>query len=340
MGVDLGNIITREKIELEELTGWRLAIDAYNALYQFLAIIRGVSGEHLRDNKGRITSHLSGLFYRTVNLVELGIKPVYVFDGTPPEIKKTEIERRSRRRMLAAQEYQKALEQGNLEEARKYAEASTSLRKEMVDEAKTLLDAMGIPWVDAPSEGEAQAAVMAQEGIVDAVGSQDHDSLIFGAPILIRNVTISGKRKLPSKNIMIDVVPERIRLSEVLRSLEISREQLVDLAILIGTDFNPDGFEGIGPSKALKLIKKYGKLENITELKEEIEKLDYKKIREIFLNPPAQRGLSVSWKSMNREKVIAFLVGEHSFSEERVNSALDRLERSEREKTESLEKWF
>jgi flap endonuclease-1 len=340
MGVDLGDIIPREKIELEDISGWRLAIDAYNALYQFLAIIRGASGEHLRDAKGRVTSHLSGLFYRTVNLLEIGIKPVYVFDGKPPEMKRLEVERRYARREQAAEEYQKALLRGDVEQARKYAEASTTLRREMVDDAKKLLDAMGVPWVDAPSEGEAQAAVMAQEGTVDAVGSQDHDSLIFGAPVLIRNVTISGKRRLPSKGIMVDVHPERIRLSDVLRSLDISREQLVDLAILIGTDFNPDGFYGIGPAKALKLIKRYNRLEEIVELRDEISKIDYNSIRSIFLNPPAIRNVSVKWGSPDREKIISFLVNEHSFSQERVSSAIERLIQVEKTRSESLEKWF
>lgn len=340
MGVDLGDIIPREKIELEDISGWKLAIDAYNALYQFLAIIRGASGEHLRDSKGRVTSHISGLFYRTVNLIELGIKPVYVFDGKPPEMKMIEVERRYARREAAAEEYRKALQQGDLEQARKFAEASTTLRRDMVEDAKRLLDAMGVPWVDAPSEGEAQAAVMAIEGTVDAVGSQDHDSLIFGAPILIRNVTISGKRRLPSKGIVIDVQPERIRLSDVLRLLEITREQLVDLAILLGTDFNPDGFYGVGPAKALKFIKKYGKLENIVELSEDISKIDYNAIRNIFLNPPAKRNVSVSWGKMDKDKILSFLVNEHTFSEERVRAAIERLSEAERRQSESLEKWF
>lgn len=340
MGVDLGDIVPREKIELENLTGWKLAIDAYNALYQFLAIIRGANGEHLRDSKGRVTSHLSGLFYRNVNLMELGIKLVYVFDGKPPELKAMEIERRSAQRRQASELYLKALQEGDIIAARRYAEASTSLREEMVIEAKKLLDAMGIPWVDAPSEGEAQAAVMAAEGLVNAVGSQDHDSLIFGAPILIRNVTISGRRKLPSKDIFVEVQPEKIVLSNVLRELGISREQLVDLAILIGTDFNPDGFEGIGPVRALKLIKKYGSLEKIEELKDDISGIDYDSIRKIFLEPPARRGLRVEWRDPDRDKIISFLVGEHSFSLERVQSAIDRLQSSLASRSETLERWF
>ncbi|HME19238.1 MAG TPA: flap structure-specific endonuclease, partial [Nitrososphaerales archaeon] len=210
MGVDFGDAIPREKIELADISGWKLAVDGYNTLYQFLAIIRGPSGEHLKDSKGRVTSHISGLFYRNINLMELGIKLVYVFDGKPPDLKMEEIERRSAQRREAKDQYLKALQAGDVVQARKFAEASTVLRRDMVADAKELLEAMGIPWVDAPSEGEAQASVMAAEGTVNAVASQDHDSLVFGAPILVRNVTISGKRRLPSKGIVINVVPERI----------------------------------------------------------------------------------------------------------------------------------
>jgi flap endonuclease-1 len=340
MGLDLGNIITREKVELEQLSGWKLAVDAYNTLYQFLAIIRGASGEHLKDSKGRVTSHLSGIFYRNINLMELGMKLVYVFDGRPPDLKSVEIERRTVQRRQASEQYTRALQAGDLVSARKFAEASTSLRRDMVQEAKLLLEAMGIPWIDAPSEGEAQAAILASEGTVNAAASQDHDSLIFGAPILVRNVTISGKRKLPSKGIFINVQPERITLASVLKELELGREQLVDLAILIGTDFNPDGFEGIGPAKALKLVRKYGKLEEFPELKKGLSQIDYLAIRKLFLEPPVTRGLKPEWKPFQKDGLISFLVDEHSFSLDRVRSAIERLEKAESTQTDTLEKWF
>src|SRR5271157_992173 len=270
MGVDFGDSIPREKIQLEDISGWSLAVDGYNTLYQFLAIIRGMDGGHLKDSQGRVTSHISGLFYRNVNLLELGMKLVYVFDGKPPELKNEEIERRSAQRREAKDQYLRALQAGDMVQARKFAEASTVLRRDMVADAKQLLEAMGIPWVDAPSEGEAQASVMAAEGTVKAVASQDHDSLMFGAPILVRNVTISGRRKLPSKGIFINVQPERISLSSVLAELGLTREQLVDFAILLGTDFNPGGFDGVGPATALKYLKKYGRLEEIKELKDKL----------------------------------------------------------------------
>lgn len=340
MGIDLGDIIPRKKIELSALSNKRMAVDAYNALYQFLAIIRGVGGEHLRDAQGRVTSHLSGLFYRNVNLMELNIKLVYVFDGAPPELKTEEIQRRRQVKEEATRHYHQAVAAGDMTNARKFAEAATSLRSDMVGDAKRLLDAMGIPWYDAPSEGEAQASVMASEGTVDGVASQDHDSLLFGAPLLARNVTISGRRRLPSKNIFIDVEPELISLAETLETLQFTREQLVDLGILLGTDFNPDGFKGIGPARALKFIKTYGSLERVEPLKEEIAKIDYPAIRKLFLSPPADPNVKPVWKEYDADAVEAFLVGEHSFSAERVAAASKRILNVEASKTESLEKWF
>ncbi|HUI23730.1 MAG TPA: flap endonuclease-1 [Nitrososphaerales archaeon] len=340
MGVDFGDSIPRERIQLEDISGWKLAVDAYNTLYQFLAIIRGMDGGHLKDSQGRVTSHISGLFYRNINLLELGIKLVYVFDGRPPELKMEEIRRRSEQRREARDQYLRALQSGDMVQARKYAEASTVLRRDMVADAKKLLDAMGIPWVDAPSEGEAQASAMAVEGTVRAVASQDHDSMVFGAPVLIRNVTISGKRRLPGKGIVVNVVPERIELSSVLASTGLTRDQLVDFAILLGTDFNPDGFEGVGPATALKYLKKYGRLEDISELRDPLRSVNYRAIRDLYLNPPVNKGVHPEWKPMDREKIISFLVGEHSFSRDRVEAAIARVQASEQTQSETLEKWF
>ncbi len=340
MGVNLGDVIPRRKVALESLSNKKIAIDAYNTLYQFLAIIRGAGGEHLKDSKGRVTSHLSGLFYRNINLLELGMKLVYVFDGAPPELKAVEIDRRRKQRDEAKRQYAVAVGAGDMVSARKYAEASTSLRQDMVVESKQLLDVMGMPWVDAPSEGEAQAAVMAMEGTVDAVGSQDHDSLLFGAPLLARNITISGRRRLPSKNVFIDVEPETISLQETLKALELTREQLIDFGVLMGTDFNPDGFRGIGPVRGLKLLKTYGTIDKIEPLKDEVARVDYQAIRNLFLHPPAKKGITPSWGELKPDALRAFLVDEHSFSAERVDSAIKRVVGIESSKTETLEKWF
>ena len=199
---------------------------------------------------------------------------------------------------------------------------------------------MGFPWVDAPSEGEAQASTMSIEGTVNAVASQDHDSIVFGAPVLVRNVTISGKRRLPSKGITVNVVPERITLSSVLSSTGLTREQLVDFAILLGTDFNPDGFEGVGPATALKYLKRYGRLEEIKELSGPLQAVNFREIRSLYLDAPSTKGVRPEWKQMDRERVISYLVGEHSFSRDRVEAAMARIQKAEVGQSETLEKWF
>jgi len=344
MGVNLKGLVTAQTVSLEEMRGRVLAIDGYNALYQFLSIIRQPDGTPLMDSAGRVTSHLSGVFYRTVNLLEAGIKPVYVFDGKPPELKLREIERRAEIKEKAEEEYRAALERGDLEGARKAAQATSHLTGEMVDQTKDLLGAMGIPWVQAPSEGEAQAAFMTRRGDAWATVSQDYDSLLFGAPRLVRNLTISGRRKLPNKPVYIDVEPEMIRLDEVLRALNVSREQLIDIGIMLGTDFNPDGFKGIGPKKAKKIIEEYGSLKAAIE-RGAIEvdpHIDVDAIKEIFLNPKTTGEYRLEWRELDGERVKKILCENHDFSVERVEAALQRVMKMKREveRQSSLEKWF
>ncbi|MDK2783923.1 MAG: flap endonuclease, partial [Thermococcaceae archaeon] len=219
MGVQIGELLPRKELELENLNGKKVAIDAFNAIYQFLSTIRQRDGTPLMDSKGRITSHLSGLFYRTINLMEAGIKPAYVFDGKPPEFKKKELEKRAEYREEAQEKWEEALARGDMEEAKKYAQRASKVNEMLIEDAKKLLELMGIPWVQAPSEGEAQAAYMASKGDVWASASQDYDSLLFGTPRLVRNLTITGKRKLPGKDVYVEVKPELIVLEEVLKEL-------------------------------------------------------------------------------------------------------------------------
>jgi flap endonuclease-1 len=341
MGVNLRNIADPQKIELEELGGKTVAIDAFNTLYQFLSIIRGMTGELLRDNKGRVTSHLSGLFYRNMNLLEAGMRLIYVFDGVPPKLKSLEIQRRREEKVVAGEMYKEALERKDYEAAKKYASATAYLDNQMVEESKKLLDLMGIPWVQAPSEGEATAAYLTTTGKADFAGSQDYDSLLFGALRLVRNLTISGKRKLPNRNTRVDVIPETVYLSDVLGKNAITREQLIDVGILLGTDFNPDGFAGIGPATALKLIKKYSKIENIPDLKGKLN-FDPNEIREIFLYPKVstREDLDLIQKAPENDGLLSFLVDEHNFSKERIDAALQRLDARKKVESQSLEQWF
>lgn len=338
--MDLKDIVRASKLTLEELGGRTLAIDAYNALYQFLAIIRGESGEHLMDRQGRVTSHLSGLFYRNVNLLSLGVRPIYILDGKPPALKTVEIERRRATKQEAVLKYLAAVSRGAQEEAKKYAQATSIIKDYMVEDTKRILDLLGIPWVEAPSEGEATAAYLTIEGLASAASSQDFDSLLFGAVKLIRNLTISGRRKLPGKPVYVDVEPEEIELKALLSELNLTREQLVDVGILVGTDFNPDGFKGIGPSKALKLIHTHGRLEEIPGIQEELSKIDYPAIREIFLKPSVVKPQNLQWSEPETQELVSFLCGERDFSTERVRSTLERLRQVQSRRSESLERWL
>jgi len=340
VGVDLRDIVKARSITLESLRGKVIAIDAYNSLYQFLATIRGERGELLTDRRGNVTSHISGLFYRNINFLMAGVKPIYIFDGQPPELKAMEIAKRKEFKEKATLLYLKALEEGKIEEAKKYAQATSFLKEYMVEDAKKLLDLLGIPWLVAPSEGEATAAQLTVKNLAYACASQDYDSLLFGAKRLIRNLTISGKRKLPGKKIFVDIEPEEIILEETLKDLSITIEQFIDIGILVGTDFNPDGFKGIGPKTALKLIKQYGKLENIPQIQEELKRVDYKSIREIFLHPKVALPKDIQFKSINKKGLIQFLCEEKDFSFERVNNALNRLEEELSKSTFSLDSFF
>ena len=327
LGVNLRDLIKRTIVRLEDLSGKSIAIDAYNALYQFLAIIRQPDGTPLKDSTGKVTSHLSGLFYRTSNLIEMGLKPIYVFDGTPPALKEVEIRRRSKAKEEALVRYENALAKGRTEEARMYAQATSRLKDYMEDDSKRLLSLMGVPSIQAPSEGEAQAAYLTKRGDSDYCASQDYDSLVFGAPRLIRNLTISGRRKLPSKNVYVDVVPEMVDLEDVLKELGITYEQLIDVSILIGTDFNPDGIKGLGPKTALKLIKEHGSLENaLPHLKNAEFPAKPQRIREIFLHPKVTNNYSIEWKEPDVEGIVDFLFREKDFSEDRIRKALEKMQ--------------
>lgn len=340
MGLNLKDLVVREKTTLEAFSNKVIAIDAYNAIYQFLASIRGPDGLQLSDSEGRITSHLSGLLYRNVNFLSLGIKPVYVFDGKPPSLKTAEIERRKQIKKDATVKYEKAIAEGNMEDARKFAQQTTSMKDGMVKESKQLLSYFGIPYIEAPSEGEATAAHLTNTGLAYAAASQDFDSILCGAKRLVRNFTNSGRRKIPNRNTYIDILPEIIETQKTLDDLGITREGLIDVGILIGTDFNPSGFERIGPKTALKMIKQYSRLEDIPQIQEQLQEIDYQQIREIFLHPKVADVDEIVFGETDYNGITSYLVKERSFSEDRVLSTLNRLKKALERKSQNLDQWF
>src|SRR5438067_6653286 len=320
MGINLSDIVVLEPRKLEDFSGKVLAIDAFNTLYQFLAIIRQPNGTPLMDRQGRVTSHLSGLIYRTSNFVEAGIRPVFVFDGEPPRLKARTLEARGEVKRRAEREWREAVEIGDLATARTKAMQTSRLTDVMIEQSKRLLGLLGIPTVQAPGEGEAQASAMARTGQAYAAASQDFDSLLFGSPRLVKNLAISGRRKLPRKEVYVEVHPEEISLEATLANLGMTREQLVDMGLLIGTDFN-EGVKGIGPKKALALIKKHGTLgPALVELGVDIESKD--EVREIFLKPNVLPDVELRFRDPDADGVRHMLCDEHDFSPDRIDAAL------------------
>jgi flap endonuclease-1 len=339
MGVDISDIVQGKRCNLTDFKGRAVAIDGYNTLYQFLSSIRQPDGTPLMDSKGRVTSHLSGTLQRTANLLEAGIRPVFVFDGKPNPLKMGTLSLRKERKEKAREQWKEALEKGDLETARIKAQQTSKLTKDMVAQAVELLGYMGVPCVEAPEDGEAQASHMALKGDVYAACSQDFDSLLFGAPTLIRNLTMAGRRKLPRRDVYVDVVPELLLLKDALAALNIDLEQLIDLCVLIGTDFN-DGVKGIGPKKALKLVQEHGSGERAIKQKN-LDIPSFQAVREIFLKPNVTNDYKLRWTTMNREKIEDFLCGGFDFSKTRIQSTLDKISEGDKTRAQSsLDKWF
>ena len=326
MGVVLTPIISKDQTTLAELAGRTVAVDGNGELYQFLALIRLRDGTPLKDSKGRITSHLSGLFYRTTRLIaDHGLKLVFVFDGAPPILKAREIAKRRAIKQKYESDHAAALARGDLAGAYSKATMTSRLNREMIAEARELLRLMGVPTVQAPSEGEAQAAHMASRSADVWAASKDYDSLLFGAPRLVRFLSISGKEFLPSKGTFRPIVPETIVLDSLLAGWNITREGLVDLAMLVGTDFN-EGIKGIGPKKALTLVQRHGRIEEMPdEIREGLGDPDtIHEVRRLFLQPDVTDEFDVEQREPDLAGIIRFLCDEREFGRDRVSAALER----------------
>ena len=328
MGVKFRDIVSPESIKFEQLENKIVALDAANIIYQFLSSIRQADGTPLKDQNGNITSHFSGILYRTSSLIDKGIKPIYIFDGTSDILKKGTQDKRREVKEESQKQWDKALEEGRIEDARKFATRSSRMSSEIVEGSKKLLELMGVPYIQAKGEGEAQASYMVEKGDAWAVGSQDYDCILFGAPRMVRNLTITGGKA----NL------EIINLEKVLKDLEITREQMVDIAILVGTDFNI-GVKGIGAKTGLKLIKEHDNIFNVLEKQNIQLEVEPEILRNIFLKHEVVSDYKLQWSSPGTEGVVAFLCGEHDFSEPRVLSALDKFKKIDN-KQKSLTDWF
>ena len=327
MGVKLKDIVEPESISFKDLEGRVVSIDAFNTLYQFLSTIRQRDGRPLTDEHGNFTSHLSGILYRNSSMIEKDIKPIYIFDGKAPELKSETQAKRREVRDEAEQIYKEALKAGDTEKARKFAMRSSKLSPEIIESSKKLLTLMGIPYVEAKGEGEAQAAYLVANGDAYAVASQDYDCLMFGAKRVVRNLAVSSN--------LGDL--EFYQLDKVLRQLNVTREELVDMGILIGTDFC-EGLKGVGAKTALKLAHNGQLKEKIAELQKESTH-DLDEVKDIFLKHNVNTDYKIKWEKPDKDKLIEFMCYEHGFSVERVSRASDRLKNLNSSQG-SLDAWF
>ncbi len=326
MGVNLTPIIAKSVLSLDDLRSRSFAVDGNNALYQFLALIRQPDGRPLSSRSGKVTSHLVGLLYRTTRLIaDYALTLVFVFDGKPHPRKRRELDARGAIRQRAEEEYAEAIERKDYATAWSKAVTSTRLTQEMIGDAKKLLTLLGIPWIQAPGEGEAQGAFLCRRGEVWAAASRDYDTLLYGSPRLLRYLTISGREFLPSSGTSRPLEPELIALTELLEELRINRRQLIDLAILVGTDYN-EGVKGIGPKRALELVRSRTLEEMPGEVRQHLPD-DIDEIRSLFLQPAVLEDYSLRAPELDRDGVIDFLCGDLDFSVARTTRALHRLER-------------
>ena len=341
MGLNIRDIVPRKEINVSELKGKVVCVDGFNVLYQFLSTIRQQDGTPLMDSKKRITSHLSGIFYRNINLIEEGIKLVYVFDGEPPQLKYKTHEKRKEARDGAKEKYELAKGKEDIEGMRRYSMSLTRINDEMIQESKELLNAMGICVIQAPGEGEAQASYLTRKHNAYATISQDYDSLLFGTPKLIQNLTMARRRKTATG--WIEIKPELIDLEKILNGLEIDLDQLICLGILVGTDYNPKGIPGVGQTKALQIVKQYKQpvliFKSVEEQMNNLPEQDQFDWQEIFLlfKKPNVKDYDFNFPKVNEEKIKDILIREHEFSTERVEKQLERLrEAKEKSKQATL----
>ncbi|MFQ5918511.1 MAG: flap endonuclease-1 [Thermoplasmata archaeon] len=335
MGVNLRPVLQPKILRLDDLRGRSFAVDGNNVLYQFLALIRRPDGTHLTDREGQVTSHLVGLFYRTTRLIsDYTMELAFVFDGRPSERKRAELRHRRQAREKAEEEYKEAVAREDYAAAWSKAVTSTRLTRAMIADAQRLLTLLGIPWIQAPSEGEAQAAHLCSQGDVWATSTRDYDALLYGTPRLLRYLTISGREFLPSRRTTRPLEPELLEADSVLGKLDLTRPQLIDLALLVGTDYNP-GVHGVGPKTALSLVRDHGRIEDMPPEITAALPSDYDEIRTLFLDPPVEVEYDVRQGPVDSEGVVAFLCDEKDFARERVAQVLERL--TQRSRQPSLE---
>lgn len=323
--------------EMKNYFGRKVAVDASMSIYQFLIAVRQ-DGSTLMNADGETTSHLMGMFYRTIRMIENGIKPVYVFDGKPPDMKSGELAKRQEKREESQASLKIAEEKGDAEGVEKFQKRLVKVTRLHNDECKQLLRLMGVPYIEAPGEAEAQCAALVKAGKVFAVGTEDMDALTFGSSIVLRHLTFSETRKMPIKEFYLD---------RVLKGLEMNQDEFIDLCILLGCDYC-DSIRGIGPKRAMELIRQHKNIETV------VKNLDLKKYpipenwpfeqaRRLFKEPDVADAetLDIKWIEPDEEELVKFMVNEKGFNEERIRNGVKKLEKAKAGSTQGrLETFF
>ncbi|KAL3538369.1 hypothetical protein ACH5RR_001735 [Cinchona calisaya] len=325
--------------KFESFFGRKIAIDASMSIYQFLIVVGRSGTEMLTNEAGEVTSHLQGMFSRTIRLLEAGIKPVYVFDGKPPELKKQELAKRFSKREDATEDLDEAKETGTKEEIEKFSKRTVKVTRQHNEDCRKLLRLMGVPVIEAPSEAEAQCAVLCKSGKVYAVASEDMDSLTFGAPKFLRHLMDPSSKKIPVME---------FEVSKVLEELNFTMDQFIDLCILCGCDYC-DSIRGIGSQTALKLIRQHGSIEgvidNINRERYQIpDDWPYQDARRLFKEPEVvtdENQLDFKWTAPDEEGLINFLVKENGFNIDRVTKSVEKIKAAKNKSSQGrLESFF
>ncbi|KAB2048712.1 hypothetical protein ES319_A13G129600v1 [Gossypium barbadense] len=311
------NVMKEQK--LESYIGRKIAIDASMSIYQFLIVVGRRGTEMLTNEAGEVTSHLQGMFTRTIRLLEAGMEPIYVFDGHPPDLKKKVLVKRYSKRANATEDLHQAIETGNKDDIEKFSKRMVKVTKQHNEDCKRLLRLMGVPVIEAPSEAEAQCAALCKSGKVYAVASEDMDSLTFGAPRFLRHLMGPGSRKVPVLE---------FEVGKVLEELNLTMDQFIDLCILSGCDYC-ESIRGIGGQTALKLIRQQGSIEHILQNinKERYPIPDdwpYEEARYLFKEPLVCTNIEqfeMKRSAPDDEGLITFLVTENGFNSDRVTKA-------------------
>lgn len=320
--------------EIKSFFGRKVAVDASMCLYQFLIAVRQQDGQQLTNESGETTSHLMGFFYRTIRMVNNGIKPCYVFDGKPPVMKGGELEKRLKRREEALKQQEAIKETGTVEEIARYERRQVRVTREQNEDCKKLLKLMGIPYVEAPCEAEAQCAVLAKAGKVYATASEDMDTLCYETPFLLRYLTASEARKLPVNE---------IEYLKVMEGLGLTLNQFVDMCILLGCDYC-ETIKGVGPVTGYKLIKEHGSIEKVIEFIESQENSKYKipenwpfaEARELFLHPEVldPKDVELKWVEPDVDKLVQYMCRDNGFSEQRIREGCEKLKKGVKASTQ------